>query len=213
MRWHGGARRFRRSEDGEGEDVARWRWVSLSLVVLLHAGIYLLLRSAGEAVPLPPREEERRIRLTWSLREPLAPVPEPGQVAKVPVPPTATGTAVRSRPSRARANDILVAPPATPALHTDPADTWSIDAARPGIGEDGVPGNRFRRDVFDRRGPDALAPPSHLPGLRMRDRSLGGWLQAEARRRACADLRGALSGRPESSAAIMASMQRWECDS
>lgn len=206
MRGRSGAGRIQRSdEDG---DPALGRWVSLSLVVLLHAGLYLLLRNAGESMPPPTRKNETRIRLVWSVREPATPAQVPPPVVKIPAPRPAA-VVVRDPLPRARAD---TAPPSKPVLHTDQDDAWSFEAA-PAVGDDHGVGAGFRRDVFERSGRDAFAPPGHLPGLRMRDASFGGWLQSEARRRACADLRGALSSRPESAAAIMSSMQRWECGS
>ena len=69
----------------------------------------------------------------------------------------------------------------------------------------------FRRDLLARGDADPFVPPSHLPGLRMQDSSFGGRLQEAARRKACGELRGALSAKPESTEAVLASMKRWKC--
>lgn len=227
MRGHGGAGRFRRSGGGEG--LARWRWVSLSLVVLLHAGIYLLLRSAGEAAPPPPREDERRIRLIWSSREPMAAAPVPGQVAKVPAPRAATAVAAR-RPSLRAITDDAPVPSSPPIPYAGQADAWSFDPAPAATDEEDMAGVRFRRDVLQHARSDPFARSSHLPGLRMRDNSLGGRFAAMARAMECGELKaalgrgsGALAGgghdpgaaRPmggeASSEAILASMRRRGC--
>ncbi len=184
MRGHRGTEGLHRSEGREG--AAHGRWVSVSLVVLLHAGLYLLLRGAGESAPPPARGSEGRIRLVWSMREPVTPAP----VAVVSTSPSATAAAAVRDPPPARVRvDSTPVPPTTPILHTDQADAWSFDTAPTGAEVVGV---RFRRDVLEHGGADPFARPGHLPGLRMRDNSLGGRLASMARAMDCGELKGAL---------------------
>ena len=51
----------------------RWRWPVVLLVVVLHLGLYLLLRSAVGAMEPVRTAETQRIRLVWSERERSAP--------------------------------------------------------------------------------------------------------------------------------------------
>ena len=211
MRGRQGTESFRQAEDAD--DAAYGRWASVSLVVLLHAGLYLLLRGSGEAAPPAPHRVEERIRLVWSPRMPARAGPVPSADVSFVKAPSASAPSIPAAtmpvPARPPRGEVLVpASPAAPVPHVGQADAWSMDAPPGAVVADG---NRFRRDPFARAGPDPFAQVQHLPGLRMRDRSLGGWLQAQAQLRACAELKVALRRQPESTQALMASMERWEC--
>ena len=180
----------------------RWRWPVVLLVVVLHFELYLLLRSAIGAMEPMLTAETQRIRLVWSERERPTPVAPQD-------PSTAMEVARPSRqPSVARKGAVNAPEPATATIsHTDADDAWS---AIPGSGL--VPGTDFAPDPLRRsNGPDPFAPTNHLPGVRVHDSSLGGWLQEQARRRACGELKAALRSRAESTHAILASMRRWNC--
>ena len=179
----------------------RWRWPVVLLVVVLHLGLYLLLRSAVGAVEPVRTAETQRIRLVWSERERPAPA--------TPQDPSSARQAARPLPQRRVERGAATTPGAAAVAipYTDEDDAWSVI---PGSGP--ASGTDFARDPLKRPdGPDPFAPVDHLPGLRMRDSSLGGWLQEQARLRACGELKAALSSRAESTHAILASMRRWNC--
>ena len=181
----------------------RWRWPVVVLVAVLHLGLYLLLRSAIGMVEPVLMAETQRIRLIWSEHEQPAPV--------APQDPSSAMEVARPSPQPAARKDAVNASAPEPATatisHTDADDAWS---AIPGSGL--VPGTDFAPDPLRRsNGPDPFAPTNHLPGVRMHDSSLGGWLQEQARRRACGELKAALRSQAESTHAILASMRRWNC--
>ena len=191
--------------DADASQARAWRWLAAVLALLVHAPIALLLGSSGEAGPAIAVEEGERIRLVWSRREPM-----PAARVEAPSP-----TAVASPSPRA-----IAAAPASVATHdppvaamTDADDAWSLPAD---AGKAHAPvaggGPRFQRDLFAAAAPAPFGRADDRPRLgTMRDTSLGGRLQEEARRRACGSLRATLASRPESTAAVMASMRRWNC--
>lgn len=175
---------------------------AVTLALALHVPLYLLLRMEGEPMPVAPASgADQRIRLVWSER---APPPRPTAL-----PPQPRPAAPMS--ARGAAREHVTAPVTVPApglVLTQESDAWPNPARNPTAAG---AGDAFARDIFARGRGDAFEPASRMPGVRMHDSSILGRLDAEARRRACGSLRGALAGRPESTAAIMASMKRWDC--
>lgn len=185
------------------DEPASWRWLAALLALVLHAGLYPLLRSTGEAVAPARKHEAQRVRLAWVARAPAVPVPRADR----------SDPKAGAHPPRRIAGAGARAPAhgqeAAPVLHVEGGDTWS---PAPNVAAGAVPGTDFARDPFRRPGgPDPFAPVERLPNLRMRDASFGGWLQEQARLRACGELKAALSRQAESTHAILASMRRWNC--
>lgn len=188
------------------------RPLALAAAIAVNALLLWLLLMRPYALPAGRDPEQERIRLSWVEREP-APISAP-----VPAVPSATAASAAparppdERPGRNPPRAQAVPDPAATVPYADADDAWDSGADPrfvPGSAADGY-GN-FERRIFEAGGDDGFAPKRHLPGVRLQDASLGGWLQREARKRACAELGSALRSRPESTAAIMASMRRWEC--
>jgi len=201
---HRGSPDRRQREETHGETDGRW--LAALFVVALHAALYLLLRAPAELASVPASDRiDKRIRLVWSMRERL-----PRSTAKVPViavPRAAATTSAHHLPAIATA-----IPRREPIVETHESDDWSLPSKELTGGKEGEEADAgFTRDVFAHQGADPFAPSNHLPDVRLHDSSFGGRLQAEARRKACGSLRGALAGKPESTAAIIASMRRWHC--
>lgn len=212
-----------RDRSGDRE-LSSWRWLAAALALALHGAAWMLLRTVPDLDPASTTAEPGRIRLTWSQREPEAAPP-----AKAPAPALQArrprNVAVIPRAVQAPAADV--APPAAPMQLTLADDAWAVAPARSATaGQDAD----FRRPLFDDGQADAFAPERHLPGLRMRDASLGGRLATLARMADCGELAIALGrgggtlvggghdpgrARPQggeaSSAAILDTMQRRGC--
>ena len=190
-----------RSPEAQDRGVRGW---AVTLALALHVPLYLLLRMEGEPMPVAPASgADQRIRLAWSER---APPPRPTALPPQPQPRPAAPMSARGA-----AREHVTAPVTVPApglVLTQESDAWPNPARNPTAAG---AGDAFARDIFARGRGDAFEPASRMPGVRLHVSSILGRLHTEARRRACGSLRGALAGRPESTAAIMASMKRWDC--
>ena len=183
-----------------GDEPTQWRWLAMALAVAVHGPIVLLLSSGRGGEDTTPREPLERMRISWSERpRPRAAIP-PIKAEAAPGPSPAAAVATTGQTAIAAPE-----PSRVPALSLALPEGWLM--RQPG----GSGGDNFRRDLFVHGDAEPSGPPSHLPGLRMQDSSLGGRLQEAARRKACGELRGALSAKPESTEAILASMKRWKC--
>ena len=180
-----------------GDEPPQWRWLAMALAVVVHGPVVLLLSSGRGGEDTTPREPLERMLISWSERPAIPPIkaeaaPGPSPAAAV----ATTGQTAIAAPEPSR----------VPALSLDLPEGWLMRQPGGSGGDD-----NFRRDLFVHGDAEPSGPPSHLPGLRMQDSSFGGRLQEAARRKACGELRGALSAKPESTEAILASMKRWKC--
>src|SRR5690606_13172034 len=180
-----------------GDEPPQWRWLAMALAVVVHGPVVLLLSSGRGGEDTTPREPLERMLISWSERPAIPPIkaeaaPGPSPAAAV----ATTGQTAIAAPEPSR----------VPALSLDLPEGWLMRQPGGSGGDD-----NFRRDLFAHGDADPLGRHSHLPGLRMQDSSFGGRMQEAARRKACGELRGALSGKPESTEAILASMKRWKC--
>jgi len=169
-----------RERDGRG--------LAVALMVAVHGAALLLLRTGPAPDPALPRTDESRIRVSWSPRAP--------RQAPAAAPVRAPAGASRRAHSVPRAP----APAPTPAAPADAAasvpvvgdDAWALPAPAGSAGA-----GDFRRPLLGGREGDApLAGKNPLPGLRMRDSSLGGRLQAMAKAYDCGELKAALRAGP-----------------
>lgn len=166
------------------------RGLAIALAIAVHGPILLLLR-AGPWLDAPAAwADTDRIRLVWSQR-----APDPVPAASPPAVPAGH----RQDPAITAAVRELHGPP-DPALRdaetyqTLEDDAWVVG---PVAMADVADAMNFRRPLFGQgrgAGNAALAAPSHLPGLRMGDASLGGRLQAMAKAYDCGELKMALQG-------------------
>ncbi|WP_372016727.1 hypothetical protein [Pseudoxanthomonas sp. 10H] len=182
-------------------DDATARWIAVVLVVGLHVALYGLLGvDTGPAAPARARSDpDARMRVVFSTPKVSRPT---AAAAAASLPDASVRPAATSSPDQ----PASPSPPPTAVTHED--DAWTLPAGGAARVAADV---SFERDVFARMDGDAFGRDSHLPGVQVQDRSVGGWLQAEARRRACGSLRAAMQRQPESTGAIAASMRRWKC--
>ena len=184
----------------------RFRWIpsvvaGTCALAINGALLWFLVR-----MPMPERMEAEptALQVVWitrtTLEEPVLPEPRPvrRRAARRPV--------RRPTPSPS----IRVVEPA-PTAHPSPAvvdERWARPVAPSPPGD---AGRRFEPDPFAGRAAPLTAHQDRMD-IRVRDRSIGGRLQEMTRRGICGDLRKALGVPTASAAAILASMQRHDCD-
>lgn len=193
------------------------RVLAIASTVCINVALITLLVSRG-SYRAPDRQDSAHDRLEVAWIEVRRPVHQTGAVNEPERVHPRTRQMVEGRPRlHEPSTDVRVDTPG--AVPKDPPpvatvasgdDAWAPADGHVSAGTMGAT-NHFRRNPLERRNPDAGSRDPILT-VTVRDRSFGGWAQAQTRRSLCGDLRRQLtSAGATSSATILATMRRHRC--
>lgn len=187
------------------ERIVAW---AVALVAHLLIGIYLLTAVGPNGMAVSTPDEAVQVVFIQKTRQRAEPAKVTPRSARADTPRSNTvPTSARRLPlSPAVASpetlQVVTSPESSP-----PKDDWGVAraASRPA-----PPRMDFKHNPLTRR-PPAITSTVDRMHLKMRDRSLGGFLQAMTKSSICGELRRALKSSPSSAASILASMEQHDC--
>lgn len=188
----------------------RWAVPCVAGAASLAVNIGLLWLLTSRPQPIVIAEQAPAIQVVW-IEPPQPQKPLPEHTADRPTPRQAKPRPRSAPPPRTKALSVVEVAPEPPAPVTTQPDQWALPAAEHAPSRGAGQGERFVRNPFAERPALVLAHQDRLQ-LTVRDRSLGGRLQAMTKSGICAELRRALGENGSSAEMLLASMQRQGCN-